>query len=427
MARNDLGVILAVGFAFFTLVGCRVPGTHGDAGATGADTLRLVTLPAYRGIGDCTAETPARTPCRLTDQPNRAEAVRRLGNRTAAAWGDRDRWMIAYRAADDSVSGLDVMGGIQLPMSRFDSTRLWALALRLPGVDHAVISTNFFVRRGKQIQRDTVSIREWRGKNAPSKPATSDKLSGTLKVDSLWSDALQAWRRVTVYLPSGHGRTERIPVVYFADGQSVSGYARVIDNLIASGRMPPVALVGIWVSTGAPGGGPPMGVAQDLRSIEYHAGIETVPGADSAFVVARYRGHMKFFTEEVRKWAEESLFVSVTRRWRAVHGSSSGGHFALTVGRERSDLYGFVIANSNSVAAEPPTGGWRNAPTYYLSAGILEQPSILGSLTALGDSLENHGIPHVVNIYPSGHDSMVWRETLPIALDWWFATGAADR
>ena len=55
-----------------------------------------------------------------------------------------------------------------------------------------------------------------------------------------------------------------------------------------------------------------------------------------AFVVTGYRGHKILFTDEVRQWAEDFLFVSTERRWRAVHGSSSGGHYALSLGREQA-------------------------------------------------------------------------------------------
>ncbi|MEZ4697296.1 MAG: alpha/beta hydrolase-fold protein [Rhodothermales bacterium] len=415
-AVSAIGILAVVAVLAMTVAACG--GSSADRGTTAsADTLQLAPLPPFRSFNNCTADIPESSPCRFTDAPRLAEVERRLNDDTAAAWGGDDRWTIAYRAPDDSVTSLDVMGGVQLPMSRIEGTRLWALALRLPGADSAVIATRFLIRHGRQFAWDTTSVREWRGKDAPPKPVFADgvntMLAGTIEVDSLWSDALQAWRKLTIYLPPGHTRERRIPVVYFADGQTVGDYSRVVDPLIASGELRPVALIGVWVSRGTPSGGPPRSIAEDLRSIEYHEGVESVPGADSAFVVARYRGHKRFFTEEVRRWAEDSLFVSTDRRWRGVHGSSSGGHFALTLGRERPDLYGFVIANSNSIATEPPAGGWQNAPRYYVSAGILEQPTIKKSLTSLGDSLSAHGIPNVVNIYYDGHDSDIIGEELP--------------
>ena len=241
-------------------------------------------------------------------------------------------------------------------------------------------------------------------------PPSARGLAGALRDDSVWSAALYARRGVTLYLPPGHDRTRPVPVVYVADRENVRDYATVVDAAIAAGTLPPVALVGVWVSTGAPGGGPPQGPATDLRMIEYHPGVEQLPGADSAFIVARYRGHYRFFTDEVRQWAESALGVSRERRGRAVQGNSSGASYALRLGRELPDRYGLVIANSNvgADALRGPTAGWDAAPSHYLSAGSLEVPKMLRELRAVGDSLSVHRVPVVVNVYPGGHDALVW-------------------
>ncbi len=390
------------------------------------ETPQLAALPGYRGIADCTGATPADTPCREMQAPTLGDAERALGARPAAAWGRGGRWTVAYRAADDAVTGVDVMGGVQLPLSRIPGSRVWALALRLPGLDSAVISLALDVRGGAGGSvYDTTSLRVWRGPSAPPPPRERARVAGSVREDSLWSDALRAWRRVTVYLPPGvrsDGGPGRTPVVYVADGQNVRDYARVVDPLVAAGALPPVALVGVWVSSGTPGGGPPTGPATDLRTIEYHPEVERLPGADSAFVAARYRGHYRFFTDEVPRWAEATLGVSAERRWRAVQGNSSGASYALRLGRELPERYGLVIANSNGARSDlaGPAGGWGVAPWHYLSVGVLE-PALARTLRAMGDSLARHGVRHAVTVYPSGHDAVVWRESLPRALAWWLA------
>jgi enterochelin esterase-like enzyme len=212
-----------------------------------------------------------------------------------------------------------------------------------------------------------------------------------------------------------------VPVVYFADGQYVASYAPLVDTAITAGTLPAVALVGVWVGEGAPGGGPATGPANDLRMIEYFPGVEALPGADSAFIVARYRGHYRFFTEEVRQWAESALGVSRERRWRAVQGSSSGASYALRLGRELPERYGLVIANSGggADALMGPAAGWAAAPRHYLAAGVMEPPGLARTLRAVGDSLAAHGMSAVVAVYPGGHDALVWNESLVGALRWW--------
>lgn len=407
--RSGVGAVQATSIRNFA--GMRV--------ATRADSLALVPMPAYRGIGNCKPSAPAAIPCRMTATPSSADLERRLGSQRAVAWGGADSWHIAYRADDDSVTGVDVGGGVQLPMSPVVGTRLWTLSLHMPGADSGVVMLDLYVTKGKAVVRDTSAIREWRGALAAPPHQVASRLAGTVRIDSLWSDALKTYRGLTVYTPPGR-RTERLPVVYLADGQNVRSYAPVIDPLIQSGKLPPVVLVGVWVSSGSPKGGPATGPNDDLRTIEYHEGVEQIPGSDSAFIVARYRGHKTLFTEEVRKWAEEKLHVSTDRRWRAVQGNSSGCHYALVLGRERPDLYGMVIGNSNGGvdAMATPAGGWGAAPRHFLSAGVLE-PSLVRVQRAIGDSLTSHGVPNVVRVYPSGHDYNAWTESLPTALEWW--------
>ncbi|MHB1167984.1 MAG: alpha/beta hydrolase [Longimicrobiales bacterium] len=345
-----------------------------------------------------------------------------LGSRSAVAWGSGNRWTIVYRAPDSSISGVEVMGGVQLPMARLGQTNLWVLSLHLPDAERAVISLSLLLQQGERFRREDAGLREWRGAQAPAPPLQAEELQGSFWVDSLWSNALGAWRRISVYLPPHLDRNGTpLPVVYFADGQGMEAYARVVDPLIAGGRLGPTALIGIWASTGSPSGGNSTGPADDLRAIEYHEGVENLPGADSLFVVNRYRAHKRFFLEEVRRWAEDALGVSAERKSRAVHGVSSGGHFALLLGRERPDIYGLVIASSNGSASAlaQPSGGWEHAARHYLSVGTLEQPSIRRVLVALGDSLTVHGVPNTVDVYPGGHDSKVWVESFPRALSWW--------
>ncbi len=377
-----------------------------------------VPLPAHRQIPDCAPTLSQGTACRILGAPSRSEAERELAGRAAAAWGSGDRWSIAYRAESDSVSAVDVGGGVQLPLSPLGGSRIWALALHLPGADSAVISLDFHVRQGNRRWTDTSALQVWRGRAAAPAPRTPEMLAGTLRHDSLWSEGLGSWRRITAYRPPGPPTEGGIPVVYFADGQAVASYAAVVDPLVASGALPPVALVGVWSSHGTRGGEPPRSPADDLRVVEYHAEAATLPGVDSEFVSGRYRAHHAFFTDDARLWAERELGVRSDPRGRALHGSSSGAHFVLALARESPQLYGAVIANSNVPPSGPPPGGWDRSVPHFLAAGVLE-PVLAPRLTAVRDSLRAHGVPVALRIYPSGHDALVWRESLPAALAWW--------
>lgn len=307
-------------------------------------------------------------------------------------------------------------GGVQLPMSRVPGGDVWALSIHVPDASRATMSVEFWVTTGTGFVRDTLSLREWRGRLAARPPARARTLRGELRTDSLWSEGLGAWRRVTYYRPIGVQPS--LPVVYLGDGQVVSELAAILDTLITIGQLPPVALVGVWSATDRGTSGTP---ADDSRSVEYVPGVESAPGVDSAAIVGRRHAHRDFFVTDVRAWAERTLGVARTREHRAVWGVSNSALFALTMAREHPDVYGAVIAHSHGQASllERPARGWERAPMHFLTIGALEQNRLKRVQLALSDSLRLYRVPTEMRVLPSGHDSMTWRESLPGALLWW--------
>jgi len=106
---------------------------------------------------------------------------------------------------------------------------------------------------------------------------------------------------------------------------------------------------------------------------------------------------------------------------RAIHGVSSGANFALLIGREMPDKFGLIIANSlgPETVKKEPVKGWENAAMHYLSVGLLEQQPMRSNLASLYNSLKENGIPSILNVFPSGHDSAVWVASFPETLKWW--------
>lgn len=385
----------------------------------GTDTLLIAPLPEYRMMKDCTKDTPPNEACRITRAPTRSTLDSKLAVKPAAAWLDSgNTWTIAWRAPDDSVKAVSVNGGIQLPMSRLANTRYWILAVRIPGVDSAVMRLELAIDRAGQHIRDTTTVKQWRGPRAPPPVPSAREIAGTLRQDSIYSSAMKMYRGITWYLPPRPFRRNGLPVVYVADGQNVSDFGPMLDTLIRTRKLPPAALVGVWTSLPRRPADRPPRFDDDLRAVEYLEGMESAPDVDSVAVIERFRAHEKFFTEEVRRWAEDSLHVSKDPRYRAVQGGSNAGAYALTMGRKHPDLYGMIIANSHGDAPIQPVQGWSRAPRHYVSMGVLE-PILFESVKALDDSLTKYRVPHVLNIYPSGHDYLVWKELLPRAIRWW--------
>jgi enterochelin esterase-like enzyme len=141
---------------------------------------------------------------------------------------------------------------------------------------------------------------------------------GGVKSINFESKHIGARRNVKVWLPPGHDPKKSYPVFYTCDGM-LNVNTKLVEPLIADGRIPPVIIVAIMH-------GP------NLRMQEY---VQT--GSKE------FAAHEKWFIEEVLPWAEREFGASKNRMERIVFGSSNGGPFSLTMGARHPDLFGHVV------------------------------------------------------------------------------------
>ena len=125
---------------------------------------------------------------------------------------------------------------------------------------------------------------------------------GSLKTFEIESKALDARRKLTVYLPPEFGPGRARCVVYAADGEQMDRYACFLEPLITAHKLPPTVVVGVH-SGGYVGGAPDYknyDTKKDMRAQEYFPGINS----------ERFAKHEIFFCSEVTEWAEQQWKVS---------------------------------------------------------------------------------------------------------------------
>jgi enterochelin esterase-like enzyme len=307
----------------------------------------------------------------------------------ASVWRDGGDLTFVHRA---DVAELHVVPSVQLPMWRLDGD-LWVLRVRVRDLDRAAISYAF-VSPGEPWPAPAA----WRGPLAPPGPRRAATLDGELLEQDLKSRWLGESRGLTVYLPPG---TEAPPfVVFMADGQSLRGFAEVVEPLVLDGTIPRTALVGVHCAE--PRGG------EDLRMREY------VPGHDRV----RFEAHRRFFMEEVPAWADRELGLPEGPAHRAVAGFSNGAVLVTTLGCGYPDRVGKVIAFS--VGVEPPLPRGSRPAAHYLLAGTLE-PGFSETTRRLAERLRSRGVTVELRERVCGHDSLMWEEELPAAISWAFS------
>ena len=350
--------------------------------------------------------------------PRDAAGLReRLGDSRYAAWAEDDILHVLWRGTAEQVV---LSGGVQVQMWPVEGTvsagtteppgtgeGLWEASLRVRRLDEAVITVLIIGLGAADLPfgRPVTDTMTWRGPRAPTGPADGEEpieLAGELWEHTIDSAPLRGPREVTVYVPPG--AAGRLPGCVLADGESVPGFARVLEPAIAAGAAPPVVLVGIHNAGGHAD-------RSDLRAQEY------LPRHRPR----RFAAHLSFVTGEVIPWAAASLPVDPagpSRRWLA-GGFSNGAAWAIAAAQRRPEVFGGVAALSAGIVPRRVAGASRDV-RHYLAAGTLEE-GFRRSTLEWATRLRRAGVPCSHHEWPGGHDPFWWQRTLPDALAWLLA------
>jgi Ser/Thr protein kinase RdoA (MazF antagonist) len=227
-------------------------------------------------------------------------------------------------------------------------------------------------------------------KEQPS-PVTGRLLTETLPFDG--------GRQVTAYVPAAAPEA----IVYAGDGQLIAPWGDVLE----SAGLPPTLIVGVHRLDN-----------EALRIQEYSPREDS---ADFTFDPARFAAHERFFSEDVRRWAQSRFNIALPANRTAVFGVSAGAELALAMGLRHPDIYGAVLCASPGGGYLPPAVMPSRLPRAYLIAGT-EEPFFLHNAERWADALRAAGADVVMVERTGTHGGLFWREELPLMVAWAFGT-----
>ncbi|MBX3118614.1 MAG: hypothetical protein KF784_06085 [Fimbriimonadaceae bacterium] len=306
------------------------------------------------------------------------------------------------------VEGVQLMGGIQKPLQKVPDTEdLWALRIRVPNADQAVVTWGFLLTgpvRPTSFKADGV----YRGPKAEPALTVADPLQGKIEPFEIDSKALGEKRKGSLYLPPSSllKPGQKIFALYAADGASKM-FAEVMEPLMLAGELPPIAIVGLESGGYRGEQGKSYDPEQDMRAKEYIREI----GKE------RFDGHLKFFSEEAVAWAEKKYGIGGRRENRGVIGFSNGGVFAAEVGLRKGDVFGLSVPLS--VGIVPELTKPKVMPQFYLCAGTLE-PGFLRATTIFARQIMDWKGILKFNERVCGHDQEMWKSEGVKAMRWYF-------
>jgi len=243
--------------------------------------------------------------------------------------------------------------------------------------------------------------------------------SGIIEMHRVRSEILGNERRVWVYTPAGYDPSRETPydLLVLFDGAGfvkMSPLPAILDNLIASGVIPPLLAV------------MPCSLSQETRLKELFL----------------HEPFNRFLSEELMPWARGSYHVTEDPSRSVVAGASAGGLAAAYAAFEHPEMLGNVLSLSGAFAFSPGmfAPDWSGehewltrriaaseckAVRFYLSAGTLETkslrnvgdaPNLVATNRHLRTVLEAKGYPVWLNEFPGGHDMISWQCVIPEGL-----------
>lgn len=340
--------------------------------------------------------------CRVPAAIDKAETERRLADGDDAVWAeDGVLYVVARRQAETVTLCCSIQSGMERVAGTED---IWALSARVESLERAVIETMIFADadNGPPLAQ----VPKWRGPMAPSAVETADIPEGWLIERTIESKPLDETRQLTIYRPES---SAPMPVIYMADGESVSQFAMTLQPLIERGVLRPIMIVGLHSGPANPA---PDTDTNLIRHQEYLVGWGDV-------MQPRWTGHDRFLREEVMPLAE-SLGASSRAEDRAVAGYSNGAAWALAMGVAHPEIFDKVMALSFG-------WGWggldemlaRARPGDWIGAGTMEPPFHEASEKA-AETLAGKARRVTFDSRVSGHSPVMWNEQFPAATMWLF-------
>ncbi|CAN5509744.1 hypothetical protein BH10PLA2_BH10PLA2_03080 [soil metagenome] len=341
--------------------------------------------------------TVAQTAPTKNVEPTAKSLLERHAKEKSSAWADGDKATFFFQGEVGEVTL--VVGGETKKLHRLPESDVWTITLERPGLQKGVFTYSLIpgnkgeppFKRGEKLKPNT-----WRGPDAPSAPALTKLLQGTVKNIDFPSKSLSGTRKVNVYLPPKHDKTQPTAVIYATDGQT---RPEVLEPLIVSGKIRPVIVIGAACGEylGVLDGKVPYEFQKDLRALEY------LPGPDEE----RFKKHEVFFCEELAAWAQKEFGASPDRKNKGVLGCSNGARFAVEMGLRHPDLFGHVLAFSVAGDSKLKLPKTDVQPHYYLAAGTWEK-NFHKITQAVHDQLVKASIPVDFHSRVSGHDDVMW-------------------
>jgi enterochelin esterase-like enzyme len=228
----------------------------------------------------------------------------------------------------------------------------------------------------------------------PWNATPSESTKGAVSDAAIQSAILKSQKKIWIYTPRGFSNGgERYPLLIVFDGdRNVMWIPRILDNLIAQKKIPP--LVAVLIDDSEPA----------KRVIELPC----------------YQPFADFLAKELVPWSQSNYHTTLEASRTIVAGSSYGGLAAVFAALRYPDVFGNVIALSGSFGWKPQADAepeWLTrqvaaAPKlplrFYLEVGLMEGSAQDAANRHMRDVLRDKSYSIGYSEYDGGHAFLNW-------------------
>ncbi len=238
--------------------------------------------------------------------------------------------------------------------------------------------------------------------------------AGRVEESSIHSALLKTQKKLWVYTPAGFTRAgDRYPLVVLFDGdRNVLWIPKVLDILIAQGRIP--ATVAVMTDQSLP----------STRGTEL--------GCNPQFT--------DFLAQELAPWSRDRYHTTMQPQHVTVAGSSLGGLASVFAGLRHPEVFGNAISLSGSFWWKPQgdkEGEWlrrqvETSPTlpvrFYLEVGLMEDDRMqIEPNRRMRDVFASKGYAFHYFEYDGGHSFLNWSQGFADGLSYLFHASGTTR
>ncbi len=220
-------------------------------------------------------------------------------------------------------------------------------------------------------------------------------------IDSIYSNYLNEYRKIAIYLPPNYSDSKTYPVIFATDGQEFdNSYQQQFDSLINNKILPPLILIGIFSNEKEVNK-----ASYTFRQCEYIEGWTKRKDCKKIF-----EQHFNFFTKELINYSEQKYAISKNRQDRYFYGFSNGAGFGVTLSVKNPELISkYILFSMAGGKFKQLKKGVVNYPYIDLLYGNKEPLPLTIQIQEFDDYLTKKGYAHNLTIYDGGHDRKKWR------------------